>query len=213
MDLLEKMLVKNGHRVGRIDGSKTITQRNNVVQDFRASAQKIKSTVKQRMTQLLLCQQRLQQNKQNQQQLGFMTPKLIKHIKEYSINDSCDVLLLQIKAASVGLNLQYSSRVYFTSPDFNPSTELQAIARSHRLGQKVPVKVEKLVLQNRLNEQPPDGTTIEERILEIQQNKRDIMARILEDDSLRNNGFINDKLKESQKLTVNDFHYLFGNSG
>ena len=164
------------------------------------------------MTQLLLCQQRLKSNQENNSRLGFLDAKLLQKIQPYMSTERCDVLLLQIKAAAVGLNLQFSSRVYFTSPDFNPSTELQAIARSHRLGQKVPVKVEKIVLENRLINEEPDGKTIEERILEIQESKRDIMAKILQDDSLRNNGHINGKMQRINKLSNKDIQFLLTES-
>jgi SNF2 family DNA or RNA helicase len=55
-------------------------------------------------------------------------------------------LIIQIKAGGAGLNLQMYNRVYITSADWNPSNEFQAIGRSHRSGQKKPVKVTRLLL-------------------------------------------------------------------
>ena len=72
-----------------------------------------------------------------------------------------DILLIQIKSGGVGLNLQMFSRVYITSPDWNPSNELQAMARSHRIGQKKPVVVQKIILVDRSTGNP----TIDEKIL------------------------------------------------
>ena len=46
-----------------------------------------------------------------------------------------DVLLVQIKAGSDGLNLQQYGEVYFVSPHWNPAVEKQAIARIYRIGQ------------------------------------------------------------------------------
>ena len=55
------------------------------------------------------------------------------------------VFIIQIKTGGVGLNLQEATRVYITQPSWNPATELQAIARAHRTGQKHKVIVKKLV--------------------------------------------------------------------
>ena len=55
-------------------------------------------------------------------------------------------LIIQIRAGGAGLNLQEYNRVFITSPDWNPSNEFQAIGRSHRNGQKKPVKVTRLIL-------------------------------------------------------------------
>ncbi len=94
------------------------------------------------------------------------------------------VMIIQIKAGSVGMNLQFASRVYITSPHWNPSVEIQAIARAHRIGQERPVKVIKFVTVEDF------GTRkfIEDLILVKQGIKRDIMARVLEDDKLLENG-------------------------
>lgn len=51
-------------------------------------------------------------------------------------SNNYDVLLIQIKSGSDGLNLQQYSQVYFVSPHWNPAVEKQAIARVYRLGQK-----------------------------------------------------------------------------
>jgi hypothetical protein len=58
-----------------------------------------------------------------------------------------DILLAQIKMCREGLNLQDNySEVYFPSPDFNPATEQQAIARCWRMGQKKEVHVFRYIL-------------------------------------------------------------------
>jgi SNF2 family DNA or RNA helicase len=56
-------------------------------------------------------------------------------------------LIIQIKAGGAGLNLQMYNRVFFTSLDWNPSNEFQAIGRAHRSGQRKPVKVTRLLLE------------------------------------------------------------------
>ena len=89
-------------------------------------------------------------------------------------DNSYEILLVQINAGGTGLNLQHFDTIYFTSPQWNPSIEAQAIARVNRIGQKNRVKVKRFIM----------GTlkkhTIEKRILEIQRDKRELI-----------NGYIN----------------------
>jgi ERCC4-related helicase len=72
------------------------------------------------------------------------------------------VLLSQIEAGGVGINMQAASIVILTEPQWNPSTEDQAIARAHRMGQVRTVQVHRLLAKD----------CIDERICEIQQGKR-----------------------------------------
>tara|TARA_Y100001970_G_scaffold124138_1_gene153773 strand:- start:2924 stop:3337 length:414 start_codon:yes stop_codon:yes gene_type:complete len=90
------------------------------------------------------------------------------------------VMLIQISAGAVGMNLQFASRTYFTSPNWNPSVEIQAIARTHRIGQTRSVVATKIVIK--------EDDIIEDLILSKQIYKREIMARVLNDVSLVENG-------------------------
>lgn len=81
------------------------------------------------------------------------------------------VMLIQSRAGGVGLNLQEFSRVYLMTPDWNPSNDLQAIARAHRLGQTKTVWVKTLVIR--------DPHSIDHRILQIQRKKGDLMESLL----------------------------------
>lgn len=56
-------------------------------------------------------------------------------------HDQIDVLILQLMAGSVGLNLQMFNSVMFTAPHWNPQHQEQAICRVYRLGQKNAVNV------------------------------------------------------------------------
>ena len=58
------------------------------------------------------------------------------------------IFVIQIKAGGVGLNLQNATRVYITSPAWNPATEIQAIGRSHRTGQTKTVRVCRLITED-----------------------------------------------------------------
>ena len=106
-----------------------------------------------------------------------------KEIQSYSPR----VLLIQINAGGVGLNLQQFSRVFITSPNWNPSNEIQAIARAHRIGQKLPVTVYRFSLYDNMGE----FSTIDERICQVQTNKRNLMADFLDDEELRYSGELN----------------------
>jgi len=62
------------------------------------------------------------------------------------------VLVNQIQAGGVGLNIQAASVVILTEPQWKPSTEEQAIARCHRMGQVRPVQVHRLLTENSVDE-------------------------------------------------------------
>jgi SNF2 family DNA or RNA helicase len=77
------------------------------------------------------------------------------------LSQPVDILLAQIKMCREGLNLQdHYSEVYFPSPDFNPATEQQAIARCWRIGQKKPVHVFRFLMGGAPPDPPIDETDI-----------------------------------------------------
>ena len=55
------------------------------------------------------------------------------------------VLVSQIQAGGVGLNIQAASVIIIAKPQLTPSIEEQAIARAHRMGQVRPVDVHRLL--------------------------------------------------------------------
>ena len=62
------------------------------------------------------------------------------------------------------------------NPDWNPCTEMQAIARAHRAGQRKTVMVHRLSLHDAMGE----FSTIDERIFEIQGVKRRLVVDLLQ---------------------------------
>lgn len=83
------------------------------------------------------------------------------------------VLVAQIVAGGVGLNVQAASIVIICEPQLKPTTEWQAIARAHRMGQLQSVQVHRLVSE--------DG--VDQRIREILERKRQLFedfARVSE---------------------------------
>jgi len=102
------------------------------------------------------------------------------------------VLIIQIKAGGVGLNLQQFTSIFIVSPDWNPSNEIQAIARAHRIGQKKKVEVFKfttIINEEFLEEEDKQYkiSTIDQMIIKKQQFKRLLMAEVLNDVSLEFN--------------------------
>ncbi len=71
------------------------------------------------------------------------------------------VLLGQIEAGGVGINMQAASVVVITEPQWKPSTENQAVARAHRMGQIRTVQVHRLLAKG----------SVDERMRELQENK------------------------------------------
>jgi SNF2 family DNA or RNA helicase len=71
------------------------------------------------------------------------------------------VLLGQIEAGGVGINMQAASIVIIAEPQWKPSTEQQAVARAHRMGQIRTVQVHRLLAKD----------SVDERMREIQENK------------------------------------------
>lgn len=120
---------------------------------------------------------------------GNMSPearnRTIKHFME---NPNVTVFLVSLKAGGVALNLTEASRVYLMDPWWNPSVEVQAMDRIHRLGQHRPIIVKRMVIEN----------SIESRIIELQ-NKKSAMieAAIGKDDGAMG------------RLSVSDLRFLF----
>jgi len=87
-------------------------------------------------------------------------------IEEFSVSEpnSPTILLASLKASGTGINLTAASVVYLLEPWWNPATEEQAMDRVHRIGQKNDVKIVRIIARN----------TIEERVLELQEKKREL---------------------------------------
>jgi SNF2 family DNA or RNA helicase len=96
-----------------------------------------------------------------------------KRVEHFQADEACPIFLLSLKAGGTGLNLTAADYVYLLDPWWNPAVEAQAIDRTHRIGQTRPVFAYRLVAKN----------TIEERILELQQSKRDLADAILNEDN------------------------------
>ena len=83
------------------------------------------------------------------------------------------VFLISLKAGGVGLNLTGADTVIHVDPWWNPAVEAQATDRAHRIGQKRVVTSYKLIARD----------TVEEKILALQQRKREMITSTLGDGS------------------------------
>ncbi len=84
-------------------------------------------------------------------------------------NGEGDLFLISLKAGGFGLNLTAADYVIHMDPWWNPAVEDQASDRAHRIGQTRPVTVYRLVVKD----------SIEERIVKLHQEKRDLAQRLL----------------------------------
>jgi len=113
----------------------------------------------------------LDEQKINYQYLDGSTPiKERKKRVDAFQNGEGDVFLISLKAGGTGLNLTAADYVIHMDPWWNPAVEDQASDRAHRIGQKRPVTIYRLVAKN----------TIEEKIVDLHHQKRDLADSLLE---------------------------------
>ncbi|WP_144137449.1 DEAD/DEAH box helicase [Paraburkholderia sp. BCC1884] len=94
------------------------------------------------------------------------------------------LFLISLKAGGVGLNLTAADTVIHYDPWWNPAAENQATDRAHRLGQDKPVFVYKMIAAG----------SIEEKIVELQEQKAGLADSILSEDAAGAAKFSDDDL-------------------
>ncbi len=101
-----------------------------------------------------------------------------QRVERFQTDPSCNLFLISLKAGGLGLNLTAAEYVYLLDPWWNPAVEAQAIDRAHRIGQTQRVFAYRLVSRD----------TVEEKILALQQTKRDLADAVIRADQslLRN---------------------------
>ena len=93
--------------------------------------------------------------------------KLVKAFNE----DDTHVFLISLKAGGVGLNLTGADVVIHYDPWWNVAVQNQATDRAHRIGQQKKVTVYKMIVSH----------SVEEKIEVLQNTKRDLADRIIEE--------------------------------
>ncbi len=96
----------------------------------------------------------------------------IKLVNDFNGNRKIKVFLISLKAGGVGLNLTGADTVIHVDPWWNVAAENQASDRAHRIGQINNVEVIKLICEN----------TIEQRIIELQNIKKDLIDKVINND-------------------------------
>jgi len=113
-------------------------------------------------------------------------------IDEFSGDPEKKILLLTYGTGQHGLNLQAANYVVLFDHWWNPATEQQAVDRTHRIGQSKGVFVYDLWVED----------TIEERIYEILQHKRQLYGEVI--DSLAVRGVDGTGLSEEELFGLFD---------
>lgn len=90
-------------------------------------------------------------------------PRREEILKAFREEESKTVLICQVIAGGVGLNVQAASVIIFCEPQLKPSMEEQAIGRAYRMGQSRKVLVHRLLIAD----------SVDERILSILFDKRE----------------------------------------
>jgi SNF2 family DNA or RNA helicase len=92
-----------------------------------------------------------------------------EQVDRFNDNPDIPIFLISLKAGGTGLNLTSADYVIHYDPWWNPAVENQATDRTHRIGQKRQVFAYKMICQN----------TVEERILKLQEQKKDVAEAII----------------------------------
>ncbi|KAL8664662.1 MAG: hypothetical protein Q9168_007863 [Polycauliona sp. 1 TL-2023] len=111
-------------------------------------------------------------------------------VMEFTDKPECKIMLVSLRAGNAGLNLVAASQVIIMDPFWNPYVEEQAIDRAHRIGQRRPVQVHRMLVSG----------TVEDRILELQEKKRVMIESALDENAS----------KEVSRLGERELAFLFG---
>ncbi|KAI4234695.1 MAG: hypothetical protein LQ349_003644 [Xanthoria aureola] len=110
-------------------------------------------------------------------------------VMEFTDKPECKIMLVSLRAGNAGLNLVAASQVIILDPFWNPYVEEQAIDRAHRIGQRKPVQVHRILVPG----------TVEDRILELQEKKRAMIESALDENAS----------KEVSRLGTKELAFLF----
>jgi SNF2 family DNA or RNA helicase len=148
-----------------------------------------KALVFSQFTSLLsIVRQRLDADKTVYEYLDGRTRDRAARVERFQTDPDCRLFLISLKAGGVGLNLTAAEYVFLLDPWWNPAVEAQAIDRSHRIGQTKSVFAYRIIARN----------TVEEKVLALQQSKRELADAILGGDG----SLITDLKREDLELLL-----------
>ncbi len=110
-------------------------------------------------------------------------------VAQFQSGDGPGTFLISVKAGGAGLNLTRASYVFHLDPWWNPAVENQASDRAHRFGQTQTVFVNRLIMRH----------TVEEKIMVLKEQKRQLFERVLSGAEARATG---------SPITRDDIDYL-----
>jgi superfamily II DNA or RNA helicase len=133
-----------------------------------------KALVFSQFTSLLeLVRRQLDQRGVNYEYLDGKTRNRQQRVERFQTDPECTLFLISLKAGGQGLNLTAADYVFILDPWWNPAVEAQAVDRAHRIGQNRRVFAYRLIARD----------TVEEKILELQGNKRQLAEAIISADN------------------------------
>ena len=94
-------------------------------------------------------------------------------VARFQEDPDCRLFLVSLKAGGQGLNLTAADYIYILDPWWNPAVEAQAVDRAHRIGQLRRVFAYRLIARD----------TVEEKILALQDKKRELAESIVRADA------------------------------
>jgi len=122
------------------------------------------------VTMLGLIRQRLEEAETPICYLDGSTNDRAGVVDRFQNDAAIPIFLISLKAGGVGLNLTAADTIIHFDPWWNPAVEAQATDRAHRIGQKNIVTSYKLIARG----------TVEEKILNLQRKKREIIDATVE---------------------------------
>jgi superfamily II DNA or RNA helicase len=122
---------------------------------------------------LALLRERLDESAFKYEYLDGATRDRQARVERFQSDPDCQLFLISLRAGGLGLNLTAAGYVFLLDPWWNPAVEAQAIDRAHRIGQTRNVFAYRLISRE----------TVEEKVLELQKNKRELADAILSQDN------------------------------
>ncbi|MEW6303735.1 MAG: SNF2-related protein [Verrucomicrobiota bacterium] len=107
-------------------------------------------------------------------------------VQRFQANSQIPVFLISLKAGGTGLNLTGADTVIHFDPWWNPAVEDQATDRAHRIGQSRVVTSYKLITRG----------TVEEKILSLQQRKRELFQNVLSGEEALTNSLTWEEIRD-----------------
>lgn len=131
---------------------------------------------------LQIVKNRLEEEHIHYEYLDGQTTNRQERVENFQNNTNVRVFLISLKAGGTGLNLTEADYVFIVDPWWNPAVENQAIDRCYRIGQTKKVMAYRMICKD----------TIEEKIVSLQQKKKNVASSIISIDDEKKSFNINE---------------------